>query len=153
MYLRLGLNSLAPELRERVIDSARAILAVKYRSPYGDAYRNAVCAGNIDGLCVLYKFRPMICRLAGIPHVIHRPDGREVRSEGCARYNSDFRSLSTDLEIDRTGFYREMAQIEIEIIKTVGRRIEGRTVAEVLGFTDDELDLSCYAEHGFLRAP
>ena len=133
LYLRRGFNALDTSKQLEILGRCREIVKAKEDDRLGEAYRNAVCALNFGGLCILYDYRPMICRLAGIPHVIKRPDNGTVESGGCIRYQSGFQKNHPDLKIDRTGFYRQMASIEIEIVRAVGKRTVSRTVAETLG--------------------
>lgn len=136
LYLRRGFNTLDISRQLAVLGRCRAIIQAKEDDPFGETYRNAVCALNFDGFCSLYEYRPMICRLAGIPHFIQRPDGKVVESGGCSRYESEI--LSRGTKIDRTVLYRKMAEIEIEVVRAAGQRTKSRTVAEILGVDDPE---------------
>jgi Fe-S-cluster containining protein len=139
LYLRRGFNALDVSRQLEILGRCRGIIKAKEDDALGDDYRRAVCALNFEGLCVLYEYRPMICRLAGIPHIIVRPDGTITESGGCVRYHEDFRPGRPDLKIDRTDFYRQMAGIEIEVVRAVGKRTASRTIAETLGleYPDD----------------
>jgi hypothetical protein len=57
--------------------------------------------------------RLMICRLHGVPNVFRMPDGRERTFPGCFRGQEIGRNLEKLPMIDRTGFYRELAELEI----------------------------------------
>jgi Fe-S-cluster containining protein len=129
-YLRRGLNTLEPAKRLEILGRCHSMIEAKKEAPYGDRYRNAVCAVNTEGTCMLYEYRPMICRLAGIPHFITRPDGSKVESGGCERLQKIF--PISDLKIDRTEFYQEMARMEVEAVRARGRRTKKLTVAEAL---------------------
>ena len=133
LYLKRGLESLDSSTRREVIRRCDAVLQAKNDDPFGDAYRNAVCVLNFDGLCQLYHYRPMICRLAGIPHFMVRPDAQTVSRGGCARYETAIRPAYPDLQVDRTELYREMALLEIEVVRALGRRTPSATIAETLG--------------------
>lgn len=149
LYLRRGFNSLDTARQQQVLARSRAMILAKKNDPYSDSYRNAPCALNFDGMCGLYEFRPMICRLAGIPHAISRPDGTVLEGGGCVRYEREIRSLHPHVRIDRTEFYRQMAEIEIDAVRAVGRRSASRTVAETLGLEDPERiygDAACTGE-------
>ncbi|HMK34446.1 MAG TPA: hypothetical protein VK463_05220 [Desulfomonilaceae bacterium] len=132
LYVRRGFNTLDKTLQETVLERSHAIVAAKRQDALGEAYRNSVCALNFEGSCLIYAYRPMICRLAGIPHHIVRPDGRTIESGGCSRYQNEIQPLHPQLKIDRTNFYREMASIEIDIIKLLGKRTAPYTIAETL---------------------
>ncbi len=133
LYLRRGLNALGTLRQQNILQRCRQIVHDKRDDPRGPAYRSAVCALNFEGLCSLYEYRPMICRLAGVPHIIARPDGTSVESGGCVRYESDILPRHPGQRIDRTQFYRDMASIEMEIVRSRGSRTEPRTISEALG--------------------
>ncbi len=138
LYLRRGLNSLGTSRQQTILQRCRQMVQDKQEDPRGTAYRSAVCALNFEGLCSLYEFRPMICRLAGVPHLIARPDATTVESGGCVRYENEILPQYPGTRIDRTQFYRDMAAIEMEIVRHRGSRTEARTIAEALG--DDSLE-------------
>ncbi len=133
LYLRRGFNTLDMSRQLEILGRCRGIIKAKEDDALGDGYRNAVCALNFEGLCVLYEYRPMICRLAGISHIIIRPDGTVTESGGCICYHRENQQDRPNLKIDRTDFYRQMAAIEIEVVRAVGKRTASRTVAEALG--------------------
>lgn len=141
LYLRRGFNTRDTSRQLEILGRCRAIIKSKEDDPCGEAYRNAVCALNLDGLCSLYEYRPMICRLAGIRHFVARPDGTAMDSGGCRRYEQEILSLHPDLRIDRTFFYRQMAEIEIEVVRALGKRTVPRTIAETLGLEDPDITL------------
>lgn len=133
LYLRRGFSDLDEDLRLVIKQRLDEILKAKSEDPFGESYRNAVCALNFDGKCILYDHRPMICRLAGIPHVINKPNSTQVRSVGCSRFENYIKPNFPDVCVDRTMFYREMAQLELSVIQELGRRTQSLTVAEILG--------------------
>ncbi len=133
LYLRRGFNALETSLQLEVLGRCKAVLKAKQEDPYGYAYRTAVCVLNVDGKCILYDYRPMICRLAGVPHFIRRPDGKKVRGPACERYLRNIAPHAPGLELDRSGFYRQLAEIEIQMVHSLGRRTVSRTIAETLG--------------------
>jgi len=132
-YLRHGVELLVPHRRREVIQRSAVVLAAKEADPVGPAYRNAPCVLNVDGLCSIYDYRPMICRLAGIPHVFRRPDGSTLEAGGCPRYEAEILPAFPHLRIDRTPFYRDMAEIEIQAVRSAGRRAPSLTIAEIIG--------------------
>lgn len=71
----------------------------------------AMCPINVDGRCALYTYRPMICRLHGIPHELHRPDGRTVSGPGCHLFDT-LSEGGASRRLDRTPFYQRLAQVE-----------------------------------------
>lgn len=132
LYLRRGFDALESEAQASVRAACRSIIEAKEHDPHGNEYRSSVCALNADGLCMLYEFRPMICRLAGIPHSFVRPDGKPVLGPGCPRYKEDKGSPEETGRLDRTNFYQRLAEIEIEMFRKIRSRAVPETVAEVL---------------------
>ena len=138
LYLRLGFLRLDVSVRSRILDRCGSLLKARRENHDTTSSRSVLCALHFDGLCSLYSYRPMICRLAGIPHFLVRPDGKALTGNGCPRYEHEIRELHPNLRMDRTGFYREMASIESEIVRSMGRRTRAGTIAEVLTGTDPD---------------
>ncbi len=132
LHLRRGFRVLDEARRFEVKTRASKILKAKADDPLGYEYREAVCALNFDGRCILYEHRPMICRLAGIPHLISRPNASQTSSGGCFRFENDKKPVFPDVVIDRTSFYREMAELELSVIRELGQRTRSLTIAEIL---------------------
>lgn len=90
-----------------------------------------MCPLNQEGKCILYKFRPMICRLHGVPHELLKPDGTYSRNPGC-KAGSDLFSAGY-FQFDRTPFYSEMAAIEKEYLSFIGKNVKiKQTIAQML---------------------
>ncbi len=60
---------------------------------------------------MLYAHRPMICRLHGLPHRLHRPDGKVLSGPGCDDFYRQCGTASP-AELDRTPLYSSMARLE-----------------------------------------
>lgn len=91
-----------------------------------------MCPLNSNGLCLLYAFRPMICRLFGIPHELQQSGVEAVYRPGCGAFSEQ--CLEKDyFKFDRTPFFIEMAKLEMELKRTVGiaQKIK-LTVAEMV---------------------
>ncbi len=132
VYLRRGFNALDPAVQERILVRAKEMVWEKDRDPSGEAYRNLVCVLNERGMCVLYPFRPMICRLAGISHEFLRPDGRHIEGNGCGVFLRDVQPAHPNARLDRTPLYQEMAEIETMALQSLRRsRQRPCTVSEL----------------------
>lgn len=72
-----------------------------------------MCPLNIHGQCRLYEYRPMICRLHGIPYELHSQNSSVVRGPGCSVFD---RQCHTEpyIVFDRTPLYAAMAELEYE---------------------------------------
>lgn len=91
-----------------------------------------LCPLNYKGLCALYSYRPMICRLHGIPHELIIPGREKILSPGCKEFMSRC-GEKEHVNFDRTPFYTEMASLEKEFKAAFGisERIK-LTVARML---------------------
>ncbi len=70
-----------------------------------------MCPLNFDSLCCLYSYRPMICRLHGVPHELTIP-GQEVQCHPGCDYFAEQRKEKKYFRFDRTPIYAEMADLE-----------------------------------------
>ena len=90
------------------------------------------CPLNFEALCVLYSYRPMICRLHGIPHEFQNGAGHRVQGPGCETFDQRCSAIAY-LKFDRTLFYREMAGLEKEFRQSLGVNAKIRmTIAEMI---------------------
>lgn len=136
-YLHHGWKTLEPQQRaainSRAIDACRPMAA---DVPDSGERPGRMCPLNSDGLCGLYPYRPMICRLHGIPHALQRPDGKKTIGPGCDAFYRHSGSR-IDALLDRTAHYRALAALEREFRRSMGLDHKFRlTVAEmILQFT------------------
>ena len=74
----------------------------------------------------------MICRLHGIPHHLNIPGKGIKQNPGCDAGEYFFNSTSY-FSFDRIPYYKEMAEIEKEYRKTIGRSEKiKQTIAHML---------------------
>jgi len=132
-YLIKGFNQLPPpaavgvKKRTKKVQTKRNIAAKK-----GESIR-IMCPLNQGGKCILYKFRPMICRLHGIPHELRKPGCLPVLSPGC-KAGSNLFNAAGYIQFDRTPFYIEMAKIEKEYQGLMDNKVirNRETIAQIL---------------------
>jgi len=93
-----------------------------------------MCPLNEKGLCQLYAHRLMICRMHGVPNRFVRPDGKAMRFPGCARCQGLYANLDEVPLLDRTPFYRDLASLEMAVMKSKGNPLPKvrLTLAEML---------------------
>jgi Fe-S-cluster containining protein len=91
-----------------------------------------MCPLNFDGRCSLYEYRPMICRLHGIPHTLRLPGGGAVNGPGCDAFHRQCGHPSR-IVFDRTPHYVSLSGLESEFRQAlaVKQRIK-LTVAEMI---------------------
>ncbi|MFO7801511.1 MAG: hypothetical protein R6V55_04335 [Desulfovermiculus sp.] len=111
-YLWQGLDTLEPEPRQAVLDRAQTnVRKAKDCLAQGQRPR-LMCPLNEQGLCILYSYRLMICRLHGVPNQVRMPNGQTKQFPGCRKCQE----LTADMDrvpiLDRTSMYIELAQLE-----------------------------------------
>ena len=135
LYLMQGVATLAPDIRQAVFKQARWVKEQMDDADCRAETSRIMCPLNQDARCILYPYRPMICRLHGIPHELHRPDGSGVKNPGCDLFFDQCRERGRDeyIRFDRTPFYRKMAMLENELrLKTGYTEKTKLTIAQML---------------------
>ncbi|MFO8084477.1 MAG: hypothetical protein R6U27_09175 [Desulfobacterales bacterium] len=136
-YLKNGLHHLSSNLKEHVFTRAVEVcddLAKTFNRK--NEQPRVMCPANVEGKCVIYDYRPMICRLHGIPSEWTFPakTGRNqtVVSSGCEEfsrqcYNKEY------FKFDRTPFYMDMSRLEKQLREkfSLNQKIK-MTVAQIL---------------------
>ena len=134
LYLIEGMSSLDRETAGEVLVRAEDAVGLYRLHDLQGRSERVLCPLNFNGLCRLYEYRPMICRLHGIPHRIRKPGGSEQTGPGCSRFAEEITPASLSEPVfDRTEYYSGMAALEIELRRLVN--FSGRcrkTVAEML---------------------
>jgi len=122
LYLAQGLRTLEPVLRQAVRQQALTVCAVMTDADRDGERLRILCPLNRDGRCGLYAYRPMICRLHGLPHELHRPAEPVIEQPGCDAFFSQCRKSgkTTYIPFDRTPFYRQMALLENDLRLSTG---------------------------------
>ena len=116
------------EVKQRALDVCRK---TRKADEKGDTVR-LMCPLNVKRLCLIYAYRPMICRLHGIPHVLQQPGQGLMYAPGCEVFNRQCGKIEP-FKFDRTRFYMEMAELEKELKQAVGMSQKIKmTVAQML---------------------
>jgi len=123
LYLVDGFRRLPLADRRVILEKAAAM---------SGATLQGTCPLLLDGRCSLYPFRPMICRLHGIPHEIRFPGRPPSHHPGCAAFESCL-STPSDRRLDRTPHYTALAELEKDVRTSLGfhSRIH-LTIAQIL---------------------
>lgn len=132
LYIHTGLNKLTHQKKQEVQSKATRVCRQLEKADEKAISVRLMCPLNSNGLCTLYIYRPMICRLHGIPHELRKPGQNAIRGPGCGMFavqcpNKSYR------EFDRTLFYFEMAKLESELKQAAG--LSGKikmTIAEMI---------------------
>lgn len=115
-YLWKGLLSLPEAKRAEYLRRAREAVDRCAADQAAGVVPRVMCPVNDDGLCGLYAHRLMICRMHGTRNVLARPDGQRQVFRGCYRFcaRTDGQPDESVPTLDRTPFYRRLAELEME---------------------------------------
>lgn len=96
-----------------------------------------MCPLNYSGLCLIYEYRPMICRLHGISYELHIPGRDIVYGSGCEDFTRQSRGKQP-FNLDRTPIYIEMAELERDLREHLGvtRKINMTLAQMIKSFPD-----------------
>ena len=135
-YLWQGMYSLAPQQRQYFMQKAKAYIAEANQSLSIGALPHVMCPLNEDGLCALYQYRLMICRLHGTRNSFLLPNGQQRLFPGCTVFASRFAQHPSESipTLDRTPFYQQLAQLEVALLKTSKKPLQkvNLSIAEML---------------------
>jgi Fe-S-cluster containining protein len=133
-FLQYGFQTLPPKDREQILNLSRDYC----RQTFSEATekgnqatsKKVPCPLLKEERCRLYHFRPMICRMHGLPHELHKPGFNAIKGPGCDAGHFDSR---TYIPFDRTPFYKQMALIEMNFRQLTGKtgKIK-KTIAQIL---------------------
>ena len=131
-FIRMGIETLNPSVQLSIRAKAEAVCR---RTEQADSQGLAVrlmCPLNHNGMCSLYHYRPMICRMHGIPHQLQKPGQPILHGPGCGAFDKRCGDKPY-FKFDRTRFYFEMAGLENEFRQAAG--LTGKiklTIAEMI---------------------
>ncbi len=146
-YLQKGFEGLDAGLRRRVADRAvvyrEALQAAETRqSPF-----RHWCPLNQAGRCILYAFRPMICRLHGLPHILRHPVRGLIQGPGCHIFEAQCPS-SASRPLDRSFIYKSLAGLERTARQASGFRLPvNMTIADMILDFGDESEIDRRADN------
>ena len=130
-YLFEGFSRLEPSLRASMRQSALKVRQFD-QVRHNGITRRPLCPLNLEGRCSLYSYRPMICRLHGLPHKLQRPGREPLCGPGCDAFERG-RGNAGDVRLDRTPFYRQLAALELKFKQEAGMQQKLKmTVAEII---------------------
>ncbi|MDA8405005.1 MAG: hypothetical protein M0Z56_12560 [Desulfobacteraceae bacterium] len=133
LYLIKGFYNLSTILQDQITVHAARVNEMVDQAVVAEKISRVMCPLNMDGLCVLYNYRPMICRLHGVPHQFRHPSGRMISGPGCAAFESQHGPAAGGMVLDRTPFYKDMVTLEGRVREKAGIREKLKmTVAQMI---------------------
>jgi Fe-S-cluster containining protein len=129
-YLLYGFDQLEQEKKNDILLKVEDYCRKTFSTHSGITSLKIMCPLNENGKCILYPYRPMICRLHGLPHEVRKPGFTPLMGKGCEAGLFDGKAY---IQFDRTPFYQNMAQIEDvyrKKLKKIGKIKE--TIAQML---------------------
>jgi hypothetical protein len=131
-HLSTGFRALDRQRQIAIAEKAEAVCSAVRMAEKNGSPPRPMCPLNFDSRCCLYAYRPMICRLHGIPSELIRPDGKTRRAPGCASFMERC-GQKAYIPFDRTPFYRDLAGIEQALRRDIpGAAKIKMTVAEMI---------------------
>ncbi len=132
LYIHEGYHTLRPEKQAEVKNRAQAICREPQRTEKKDSAAGPMCPLNFNERCALYSYRPMICRLHGIPHELQRPGQGIITGPGCGAFTQKHAEKNY-FKFDRTPFYFELAVLEKDFKNKAGITHKLKiTIAEII---------------------
>lgn len=117
-FLIHGFAKLDTDKQKTIEGRAREYIEHTFQTAGPPESKKLMCPANENSKCLLYAYRPMICRLHGLPHELNRPGEPPLKGNGCDAGNFDKKRY---IPFDRTPFYRQMAQNEMDFRKKSGK--------------------------------
>jgi len=127
-----GFDKLPQGIRDESMRKGHAYLEKLKESKGGEEGLDLMCPLNYDGLCRIYEYRPLICRIHGFPGRFDHPVKGIQRFTGCKVFNETCQEEWTHL-IDRTPFYVRIADLEGRLRRQMNYKARFRkTIAGML---------------------
>ena len=86
LYLLTGYQAAAKDKQITILKSASTVCRETAAADQQAIRVRHMCPLNFDGLCSLYAYRPMICRMHGIAHELHQPGKAVSYAPGCHEF-------------------------------------------------------------------
>lgn len=114
LYMKEGFRLLPEANQQQVRERAADVVQRMNDLDQAGQPVRVLCPLNEGQRCILYAYRPMICRLHGIPHQLRRPDGQRQVGPGCGDFDRQCDQGDAAL-LDRTPLYIALAELEKEL--------------------------------------
>jgi Fe-S-cluster containining protein len=119
LYIKEGFHRLENKKQVEVKQRSLAVCQAYDEADIQGTTVKQMCPVNFENLCILYPYRPMICRLHGVPHELQRVGQGTLNSPGCSTFALKCHG-KPQFKFDRTPFYMQMAALEKEMKQAAG---------------------------------
>lgn len=127
-----GFDSLPEDKKKEALQRAREYVAELNRMRTKETEMKRMCPLNFEGLCIIYEYRPLICRIHGVPGVLKHPVKGTRLFGGCRRFEQ-LHGNENATRIDRTEFYTKIATIETRLRSEMDYMLKfQKTIAEMI---------------------
>ncbi len=127
-----GLSALGEDTLSSVVEGAKAYHKEVVKHPLDTYSLKLMCPLNVNGLCILYEHRPLICRVHGVPGILSSMSRGRQEFQGCKRFQ-ELHGTENDYLIDRTPMYTQIATLEGQLKTHLGYPQKTRkTIAEMI---------------------
>lgn len=124
--------SLQPEsIQQNIKKKAASYVEQMQKSLSQGISPNIMCPVNDNGLCMMYDYRLMICRLHGVPNFFMLPNGQIKEFLGCFKSQQLLKNKNIPF-LNRTPFYQKLAALEQEFIGNTSLPKVKLTLAEMI---------------------
>ena len=133
-FIKHGIKMLSKEEQKKIINNAQNYCTQTFGAGVNGTAppvsQKSPCPLLLNGQCRLYEFRPMICRMHGLPHELHRPGHGILKGPGCKAGQFERHPY---IPFDRTPFYSRMAGIELAFRNLAGKTGKvKKTIAQII---------------------
>ena len=117
-YLWLGIEELPQQKQKEVLEKAHEYIIAAETAMQRGERPEVMCPLNENGLCMVYKYRLMVCRTHGVPAKITRPDGKTISFPGCFRCQEQVKENGGNTPfVERTAMLTKLALLEQELLE------------------------------------
>jgi len=127
-----GFDKLTDAQKTEALRRAKDYVAELNKFRAKEAEMKRMCPLNFDGLCSIYEYRPLICRIHGVPGLLRHPIKGTKYFSGCRRFESLFKDQQVQ-RLDRTEFFTKIATLETRLRTEMDYMLKfQKTIAEMI---------------------
>ncbi len=142
LFMIEGFDTVEPERWKVINERAKDYFTQLTKSGHCVTSLKIMCPLNFDGLCSLYEYRPLICRIHGVPSFLQSPHRGKQEWQGCKRFEK-LHGDKIDSFMDRTPYFTKIATLEGQVRQELTYFQKHRkTIAEmIMDYSKEEITL------------